>query len=142
MASDVLFSAFKTWLTANWSTTIIAWENEEFTQPTPTSYPTAPAAWIEVEFIGSSFDRMSIGAGVGANERWEESGSVMIHCFVQSYSGSLVARQNATSLANMMRGLELSGSIRFRDMSIGSGERGDENGKWWKLTLSADWVRG
>jgi hypothetical protein len=142
MSSATFFSAFKTWLTANWSETSISWENEQFDQPTPTAYPVAPAAWIEVEPIGSDFDRMSIGSGVAANERWQEDGSVMIHCFVQAGVGSLIARENAESIAMMLRGLELPGNIRFRNLSIGGGAAGDENGKWWKLTLSADWVRG
>lgn len=142
MASDVVYSAVRTWLEANWSTTTIKWENETFTEPTPTEHPTAPAAFIMVELVGQSYDQMSIGSGTPSAERWAEEGAVLIHCLVQSGAGSLVARQNATALAVLLRGLQLPNDIRFRAMSIGDGGIGDEDGTWWALTLRAEWTRG
>lgn len=142
MASDLIWQAVRDWVDANWTATPVSWENETFDQPAPTDHPVAPAAWLMIEVAGRSYDQMSIGAGGGSAERWAEEGAVLVHSFVQTGAGSLVARQNATSFAYLLRGLELPGGIRFRSMSIGDGGPGDENGKWWALTLRAEWIRG
>ena len=142
MASDVLFSAVKTYLTANWATTTISWENETFTTPALVEAPGAPAAWIEVVVEGDTYDQRSIGSSGGAGERWAEEGNVLITCFVQAGAGSLVARQNATTLANLLRGMTLPNDIRFQSMSIGDGSLGFDSGDWWGLTLRAHWLRG
>ena len=142
MASDVVYSAVRTFLTANWSATPVKWENETFTEPTPTDYPAAPAAFLVVELSGESYRQMSLGSGSPAAERWVESGAVLIYSLVQSGASSLVARQNATALADMLRGVVLPNNIRIESMSIGDGGPGDEDGKWWQILLRVNWTRG
>jgi hypothetical protein len=142
MSSDVVYSAVRAWFDANWTATPVAWENETFEPPVLTAYPAAPAAWLEVELIGNSYDQMSIGAGGGAAERWAEGGAVLIFGLVQAGAGSLVIRAHLTRLAEQLRGLELPGGIRFRSMAIGDGGPGDDDGNFWQLTLRADWLRG
>jgi hypothetical protein len=142
MSSDTVFSAFRTWLEANWTTTPIRWENETFTLPAPTSYPAAPAAFLAVEFAGGFYAQQSIGSGTPAAERWTEDGAILVYSLVQSGAGSLVARQNATTLALALRGLTLPGDIRLRSMTIGDGGPGDEDGNWFQLVLRVEFLRG
>ncbi len=142
MASDVVYQAVHDYLATNWTTTPIAWENEKFTRPALAATNGAPAAWIEVQVEGDTYDQRSIGSSGGAGERWAEEGAVIITSFVQAGVGSLVARQNATTLANMLRGLTLPNNIRFRSMAIGDGAPGFDDGNWWGLTLRAHWIRG
>lgn len=142
MSSQTLAAAVRDWFDANWTATPVRWENETFTEPTPTDYPAAPAAWLMVEFSGRSYDQMSIGSGGGAAERWAEEGAVLVHCIVQVNAGADAARQNAETIAEAFRGLQLPGGIRFRNMSIGDGGPADEDGNWWALTLRAEWMRG
>lgn len=134
MSSDIVFSAVKSWFTANWSTMPVYYENEADPPPADLS------PWAYVEIIDNGYAPGSIGAGATSAERWVERGYVLAHIFVVAGKGSLVARSYATQLANLLRGLELSPSIRFRDLSIGTGATAD-NGNWWGITVRADWIR-
>jgi hypothetical protein len=136
MSSDTVYSAVRDFLTDNWTATAIAWENEPFEKPEP------PAPWIMVEVSGDAYDQASIGAGSPSANRWREEGMVWCHVFAPAGSGSLTARQHAAALADLFRGLELPGDIEFRRLSIGLGEPGDEDGNWWRISLSAEWIRG
>jgi len=142
MASDIAFSAIRAYLAANWSGCPLSWENETFTPPSLVEAPGAPANWAAVTITGTIYDQASIGTGASPGERWIEEGAIMIDCFVQSGTGSLVARQTATALANLLRGQILTGAIRMQNMSIGDGAAGLDNGDWWGLTLRIDWLRG
>ena len=142
MASDVAFSAIRTYLTANWAGCPLAWENETFTPPALVEAPGTPASWAAVTITGTIYDQASIGTGSSSGERWVEEGAIIIDCFVQAGTGSLVARQNATALANLLRGQILTSTVRMHNMSIGDGAAGLDNGDWWGLTLRVDWLRG
>lgn len=136
MSSDTVYSAVRTYLEANWTATPLAWENEAFDPPSPAD------AWVMVEVSGNSYDQASIGASTRAENRWREEGMVWCHVMVPTGTGSLTARQHATALANLFRGIELPGDIEFRTLSIGLGESADDDGVWWRLSLSAEWIRG
>ncbi len=142
MASDVVYSAVRDYLDANWTSTPIKWENETFEAPAITAYPDPPAAFLVVEMAGDSYRQASIGSGAPSAERWVETGAILIYSLVQAGSSSLVARQNATSIADMLRGIILPGTIRIENMSIGDGGPGDEDGSWWQILLRVNWLRG
>ena len=91
---------------------------------------------------GDTYDQRSIGSQGGSAERWAEEGAVLITCFQQAGTGSLAARANATTLANLFKGVSLPNNIRFRSMSIGDGQPGFDDGNWWGLTLRLHWIRG
>lgn len=131
-SADV-YGAVKTYLTANWLTTTIAWENEQFTPPEP------PAAWIAVEVTGNLLSQASLGAGADGN-LWREGGMVWLHVFVPAFTGSETARTYARNLVGLFRGLALNAdTIRFRDASIGLGQAGSDDGLWWRLSASVEW---
>lgn len=142
MSSATVYSAVRAWFNANWTATLVQWDNETFIRPEPTQHPTAPAAFLVVEIEGADFRQASLGSGSPAAERWVERGAVLVYCLVQSGASSLVARQHAETLALAWRGLELPGTIRFQAMTIGDGGEGDEDGNWWQIVLRAEWMRG
>lgn len=136
MASNTVYDAVRAHLEAFWSATPIAWENELFDRPEPA------APWIMVEMVGDLYAQMSIGAGVQSENRWDEEGVLLLHVFVPSGTGASTARAYAKSLADLFRGALLIGdSLEFLDASIGMGQPGDDDGLWWRISVSVDWRR-
>lgn len=138
MSSDVVFSAVQTFLNANFTTAPLTYENDP-----PFQMPDPPAPWVLVEIYGSTFNQISMGSGIPKlDNKWREEGAVLAHVMVPVNSGSLVARQIATTLAGLFQGLSLSPDIRFADLSIGAGMIQSEDGNWWPLSVQASWARG
>lgn len=142
MSSDVVFSAVRAYLDANWSACPITYENETFSFPAMVDHPGTPATWIYAHFVGTQYDQASLGSGNASLERWVEEGYMLFEVYTQAGSGSLLARQRATALATLLRGVVLGGNIRMNTMSIGDGSDGLDNGKWWGLTLRVEFARG
>lgn len=136
MASGTVYDAIKAYLQAQWSTSPIAWENETFNKPEP------PAPWVMVEIAGDVYAQMSIGADEQADNRWDEEGVLLLHVFVPTGTGASAARGHAKALADLFRGATLlSDSLEFMDASIGMGQPGDDDGMWWRISVSIDWRR-
>lgn len=132
MASDAVYSAIRTYLEANWSDTPLLFENE----PDAEIIPDPPAPWVAVEVTGQFLKQIEIGSP-GSNT-WLEQGVLWLHCFVPIGSGSLVARQHLKNLANLFRDKTVA-FVVFSDASIGLGEPGDDEKKWWRLSMSIEW---
>jgi len=133
MSTGVVYSAIKSFLDANWSDTPLVYEN--------TNEPIAddPSDFIYVEISGNSYGRASIGSP--DNNLWRENGLLWFHIMIPSGEGSLGARTYAESLIELLRDQQLlSGKLTFQEASVGLGEPGDENGNYWRLSMSVDWV--
>ncbi len=139
MSSDTIYTAVHDYLSLQWTSTPIAWENEAFTPPIANDGSPMPFLIVEIE--GTGYDQMSIGSGGSATELWRESGTVFGHVLVPAGTGSTVARQLATAFITLLRGLRLPPNVRFQSMSIGAGQTGSENGALWGMTAWADWIR-
>lgn len=141
MASDVVYDAIRGYLDPNkggtWTETPIAWENEDFTKPEP------PVRWVMVEISGTVYGQQSIGADEQRDNRWDEEGTLWLHVFEEVGKGSSAARRVAKALADKFRGARLLSdeSLEFGDAAIGSGERSDDDGNWWRVSVSIDWRR-
>lgn len=136
MASGTVYDAIRTLLTAQWTTTTIAWENEGYTKPEP------PAAWVMVEVTGTLYAPMSIGSGIHADDRWDEEGTVWIHVLVPTGTGTSLQRSYCKTIADIFRGTTLlDGDLEFLDASIGMGDQGDDEGNYWRVTVAVDWRR-
>lgn len=136
MASPAVYDAIRAYLEANWTGCDLVFENEGFQAGDQT------APWVYVEVIGTSWDQHSIGAGAIRDNRWEEFGIVMFHVFVETGTGTGVIRSNAYGLADLFRGLELlTGTLIFQRFSLGAGEPGSEDGRWWRTTATVEWER-
>lgn len=139
MASNTVYRAIRDYMTANWNsaTASLAWENEQFSTPTSTGKPTP---WVAVEMTGTLYGQQSIGAYPQSQNRWDEEGTLWMHVFVRSNTGSETARTICRSLADLFRGTTLlSGKLEFLDAQIGMGEPGDDEGNYFRISVSVDW---
>lgn len=136
MSSNTVYDAVRTYLQGAWTTTPLVFENEREDNVQDA------AAWVYVEASGTIYDQASIGAGSQTANRYREYGTIFLHVFVPAGTGSTTARTYAKQLADLFRGLELNaGSLVFRAISIGAGEIGDDNGKYFRVSVSADYVQ-
>lgn len=119
-----------------WQYAPIAYPNEAFSAPEP------PAPWVDFEITGTLYGQQSIGAHVQSENRWDEDGQIWLHVMVPVGTGGAAARGAAKTLANIFRGLTLlSGGLEFLDAQIGLGEPGDDNGNYFRISVSIDWRR-
>lgn len=132
MASSAVYAAVKGLLEASWATTPLAFENENFTRN--------GGPFVMLEISGTLYGQQSIGAGSGQANRWDEEGVIYLHIMVPTGTGAMDARNYAKSLANIFRGTTLLGdNLEFMDASIGMGDLADEEGIYWRITLTVDW---
>lgn len=134
MSSPQAFSPIEAYLKAEWTATPIAFENDGFKPPKQ------PGAFVLVEIFGVMFDQETIGANEQVENLWREDGSLYLHVCVPRGTGSLQARTFSRQLADLFRGQDFAG-IRFRQISIGSAEVGDEDGNYYRMTVTVDWER-
>lgn len=136
MADDIIYNAIKTYVTANWTSCPIAWENEDFVRPEPL------APWILFEITGTYYQQESIGDSPQFANRWDEAGVMFFHVFVPKGTGSALARQYAKAVANLFRGtLLISDSLEFMTASIGEGNISDEMAVYYRISVSIEWRR-
>ncbi len=141
MSTDIVFDAVEAYLRANWTTTPLRFENEATKRPVDEETG-AVQAWVEVEIIGDQYDIASLGAGDPAEERWREEGDVLLFVLVPVGTGSRVARQHATALLELFRGVELDPDIEFQELRILGGARDADDRNFWRLSASAHFIRG
>lgn len=141
MPSVEVFDGVQALLTANWTATPVVYEND--TQPPKAAEtPLGLKPWVLVEIEGSSYFQMTEGAGTKAANLWREEGLIYLHVHVPANTGSRQARQHADALAELFRTTEGIGTqIQYHDMSIGAGMVGQDNGKWWAMTVTVQWRR-
>src|ERR1700712_596441 len=116
MPIDQVQAAVQTFLAANWTVTPIAYENDGY-EPTSDGNGTL-TPWLYVEIFGGLYEQRSIGAGSATANLWTDSGTLWLHVFVGSNTGSLLAKQYGAQLAELFRGLQLSPNITFGDITI------------------------
>jgi len=132
MSSAIAFIALEDYLRAEWTTTPLVFENENF------PLEDQPDAFVFVEVFGDYFAQESIGAP--GNNLWREAGEIRAHVLVPNGTGSRVARGHAAEMAEFFREVEVQG-IRFTQMSIGAGDAGKADGNYYRMTLAIDWER-
>jgi hypothetical protein len=138
MPAVEIYDAIVELLASSWSATPVVYENQ--TQP-PVSAEGAHglSPWVLVEIEGRSMRQLSMGAGTKPENLWDEQGTAYLHVHVPVGSGSRDARVLADGLTQLFKATESVGAIQFENMSIGSGEIGRDNGKWWSMTVAVDW---
>lgn len=134
MASAEAFEVIQSVLVPSWTATAIYFENDQQTLPDSVDY------FVFVEVYGQLFEQASIGGGSPTENLWREEGAILAHVMCPRGDGSLKGRQYARQICDLFRGQDISG-IRFREMSIGASEPGDEDGSYWRLTVTIDWQR-
>lgn len=114
---------------AEWSAAPIAWPNEPFEAP-------SDAPWLYIEIKGNGASGSGVG-GVGKRVV-EADGLILAHVFVPVGVGRTPADQLARSLGGMLhlRALPGTATIQTGAADIGSAESGDDDGLWWRVSLS------
>lgn len=143
MASAEVYDAIRTYLLSAWTSTPIAFENENVDQNGNEVPPNPAHPWVDVEMTGTLYGQQSIGASVQADNRWDEEGVLFLHVLVESGSGSRTARQHAKALADLFRGKNdlLAGNLEFLDAFLGSGRPGRREGNWFEIPVAIEWRR-
>lgn len=131
MASIDAYDAIHDHIVASWSGPTILFENEGGQRPKDGS------TLIVAEIFGSVLSQDTIGAP--GNNRWTEDGQIYLHILQRRNTGSRDARITATNLSNLFREQTPDARLSFGDMSIGAGEPAEEDGNYWRLTLTIDW---
>lgn len=134
MSSRASFDVIKAAILAGWAATPVYFENEDWTATN------TPTHFLMVEIFGSTFEQASIGVEPRKDNRWREDGQIYGHIMTERGAGSAQARTYADAFCEIFRGQEITGVV-FRDMSIGSSEPGDKDGKYWRMTATIDWQR-
>ncbi|MCO5071139.1 MAG: DUF4128 domain-containing protein [Rhizobiaceae bacterium] len=134
MSSATAFAGIEAYLRANWSATPIWFENENWKLPNP------PAHFLLVEVFGDFYDQASIGADPQDGNLYRETGQIYVHVMAPRGQGTATARTYAKQIVDLFRGNEDAG-VRPRGASIGAGEPGEEDGNFFRMTVTLDWER-
>jgi len=134
MATDIVYDAIRAFLELNAPSIDFRFENEDVDPP-------KDQLFVNVELAGDIMEQESIGAGEPAENRWRESGTLLLHYVVPAGSGSREARKQARVVGDLFRGLELVPEIQFTTISTGFGDGGDHAGQFCVLPQSIAWFR-
>ncbi|MBP2302524.1 hypothetical protein [Azospirillum picis] len=150
MATIQAFDAIRSFIEAGWPDAApqacpLAWDNEPIALPQPfgpTGLDGAAVinAWGKVLVDGDLWSQQSIGSGDPAEERWDETGTLMVFAFSPVGSGSRLNRELLTAFAEMCRGQDI-GSVEFQDTRFDPIGAKDDTGNWWGMHIVIDWIR-
>jgi len=104
----------------------VCWPNEAFHQPNGET-------WIAVDMSGGLSEPLELGGGV-----WQERGRLWMHCFAPTGTGTADLRALAKAAADLFRGLP-SGPVVYESAEIGMGEPGDDDGRYWRISVSVEY---
>lgn len=136
MSSPAPFNDARTRLIAANLGITLSWPNDLFTEPTPPTNSVAdplPYMWAAVQMTGYTLTPIDIGAGA-----WQENGTLYVHIMTPTGWGTDAARTLGKTVANTFRGLPGAPMVYTR-ASIGDSAAEDEDGAWWRLTVTIDW---
>ena len=105
MSSKAVRDLVSAYLEANWGSTEIVGEENEFDEP-----PASLNPWLTYGFVAGPEDKLFIGTGTGC---YKEEGQVILTVMVASGTGSDAALAYAESVRSMMRGLQPGSGLRF-----------------------------
>lgn len=131
MSFSTAAEAIKARLKANWTKTAVFYQNEKNTLP-------SNSAFIFLETM-SVEERLVAFSAPGANE-YDISGYVNIHVFVPENLTAKYCRDLADLAAAVFRGQRFSSITCYGATILGNEEKSADYGKFWKLTVSVDFV--
>ncbi|AMS41160.1 hypothetical protein [Aminobacter aminovorans] len=132
MSSYAAFEVIEQYLRAQWTTTELVFENDDF------HLHGTPAPFVYVEIVGNTYDQASIGGGT--DNLWREFGQLYLHVMTPNGTGSGQARQYCDQLLAQFVGSDI-GALTFRESSVGMGEPGQTFGNYYAMTASITWYR-
>lgn len=142
-------AAIRSRLEANWTTTRITYQNETPAAPWPPKRASgSPAPWVNLEIIGNGSHLWTFGTD--GNRGWRYDGVIMVHVFVPVGEGIEQADEYAVAIGEIFRAAKfyddgLGSYVRTLSPQLDGGGSGDDDGKWFRVTMSVDftyWHRG
>lgn len=141
-------AAIRARLVAGWTQTRITFQNETPAKPWPPKDGQGHSvAWVNLEI--ATLPSTLRGAGVPGQQIWVYPGFVYVHVFVPTGSGDADAMAKAVAIGELFRGdvfYQQDGCyVRTWAPSIDGGGSGDDNGNWFRVTMSVPfeyWHRG
>lgn len=103
-------------------------ENNSFEPPTD-----GKKSFVYLEVLPGNSFQQSLGSTT--LRKYRHIGLIQVHIFTPVNTGTGKAMEYADSIAAIFRGVEFNGVI-CRDVSIGQGEKSDDDGNWWRTTIS------
>ncbi len=131
MSYDSCVAAIVARFEASWTTTAIRLPNDTTDRPIAGDGSPLPFAYLEV--IGGTDEQMSIGAP--GNNLFRRRGTIVVHLFVPRGSGDGTALGYAVGAGDIFRA-QTFGGLTCEGASIGGGETADDNGLYWRRSVS------
>lgn len=131
-------TAIRTKMTAEWSTTDVAYPNEARPwqaegKQWPTDASGNPEPWVYLEVLGAGADSTVFGSEDKRVAR--DGGLIFAHVFVPVGIGDKLATQYAEEIGEIFRVKRFDG-ISTGAPSVGAGEQGDDDGLYWRVSVS------
>lgn len=135
-------AAIRQRLIDNWSTTPIAFQNENFEPPADPNSG-APVPWVFLEVIGNQSEQRSVGTP--GSQEWLYEGHILAHVFVPVNSGVALAQGHAVAVGEIFRAAQFYDSAPgccVRSGYGGEGPRTDggatdaDDGNWFRVTCT------
>jgi len=139
MSRSAVRGAVTDHLAANWTISELVYQNTITEPPVASDGVVRPYVYIEVSY--NSTDQWSIGETDRTDNRWREDGLVFFHVYTPAGAGMAVADQHADAMIELFKGIQLSPDIEFRDITSDIGGPGDDNGNYYRISISVEWVR-
>ena len=131
MAWDDATTALREYMDANWLTTTIAHQNQEFEKPEP------PAPFVLFEVEPEENEIAGIGGGVG-DHLYRHYGLIRAYVFVPQLTGPDVAEQYAREIGALFAGKAFPPEIQCLAARSGGGGPDEESGNWYITAVSVE----
>jgi hypothetical protein len=109
----------------------IKWPNTPFTLPVDAGGD--PTPYYIVEIMGGASEPIELGGGI-----WQNVGMTWVHMLVPVNSGADAAFAMADDIIARFRSPPLE-PVVYLEISDDPGDPGDDNGNYWRTSISASW---
>lgn len=138
MAAPDAHTAIRARLEAAWTDCVLTYQNGGVFRPDDPSNrdgysPAAEDTWAYVEILGAGAECTVIGS-VGKRAA-RDDGAIFCHVYVPVGSGDDEARRLARSMGEIFRVTRF-GGVETGAPDLGGGEKGDDDGLWWRVSVS------
>jgi hypothetical protein len=140
-------------LAANWSTTPIVLPNRSKPDGWNQQWPPVDAdalllPWAHLEIVGAGSE--IAGTGTRGNHLWHYFFDILVHVFAPVGEGQGRADTYANQIGEIFRAAEFYNDtpgycVRTLAPAVDDGSKGDDDGNWWRVTMSVPatyWHRG
>jgi hypothetical protein len=126
MSSVEAFSVVRALIEGTFDRCPVVWPNEG-------SEADSSMPWVYIDVTGTLTRRIELGIGAT-----EEIGTVWCHVYVPVGTGTTEGRTIVSALSRLFHAARDS-PVRFGDQSAAQGQPGDDDGMYWRQTLTVEY---